>query len=219
MKILFDFLTELRENNNREWFNENRKHYNEAKEQMIFLTDLMIQEIRKFDPEIAPMNAKDCLFRIFRDVRFSKDKSPYKTNMGSYIAPGGRKSTKAGYYIHIEPEASFLGGGVWCPQPDVLKAIRYEIFDNAEDFKNIINNKDFKNYYKNIEGDKLKLAPKGFDKEFEDIDLLKYKSYAFTTPLTDDLLLGSDLVDFSIDAFKKLHMANKYINTALEKWL
>ena len=219
MKAILDFLSDLQQNNTREWFDENRKRYEKSKEQMLFFTELMIQEIRKFDPDIPMMNPKDCLFRIFRDVRFSNDKSPYKTNMGSFIAAGGRKSDRAGYYIHLEPGGSFLGGGVWCPQPEPLKAIRYEIVDNAQDFKSIINDPNFSKYYKNIEGEKLKTAPKGFDKEFTDIDLLKYKSYAFTTPIRDEQIIGPDFIDFAISAFKELHKANQFINTALAKYL
>lgn len=219
MKVILDFLKDLNHNNNKEWFDENRKRYEEAKNQMLFFTDLMIQEIRKFDSDLPPMNAKDCLFRIFRDVRFSKNKLPYKTNMGSFIAAGGRKSIRAGYYIHIDAESSFLGGGVWCPQPEPLKAIRSEIYDNAEDFKAVINDRKFVNYYKVIEGDRLKMAPKGFDKEFSDIDLLKYKSYAFTTPLSEEQLLSEGLIDYSVNAFEELYKANRYLNTALDNWL
>ena len=219
MKVLFEFLSDIRDNNNREWFLENRKRYEESKEQMLFFTELMIQEIRKFDSEIPMMSPKDCLFRIFRDVRFSKDKLPYKTHMGSFIAAGGRKSMRAGYYIHIEPGNSFLGGGIWCPQPDPLRAIRSEILDNAEDFKKIIEDKEFSKYYKMIEGDKLKMAPKGFDKNFEDIELLKYKSYAFGSQIGDSRILNENFAEYSVSAFEELYKANRFLNSSLDKWL
>src|SRR6056297_2224221 len=103
MEQVLQFLQELSDNNNRAWFNENRKRYEESREKILFLTDIFINEIRKFDPGIPPISPKDCMFRIFRDVRFSKDKRPYKTNFGSFIAKGGRKSENAGYYFHIEP--------------------------------------------------------------------------------------------------------------------
>ncbi len=219
MKVLLEFLSDLRDNNNREWFLENRKRYEESKEQMLFFTELMIQEIRKFDSEIPMLSPKDCLFRIFRDVRFSKDKSPYKTHMGSFIAAGGRKSTRAGYYIHIEPGNSFLGGGIWCPQPEPLRAIRSEIMDNAEDFKKIMEDKEFRKYYKMIEGDKLKMAPKGFDKNFKDIELLKYKSYAFGSQIGDKRILNEKFAEYSVNAFKELYKANRFLNISLDKWL
>ncbi len=219
MKTLLDFLTDLRTNNNKEWFDANRNRYEEGKGQMLFFTEIMIQEIRKFDNEIPPIGPKDCLFRIFRDVRFSNDKRPYKTQMGSFIANGGRKSMHAGYYIHIEPGNSFLGGGIWCPPAEPLRAIRQEIYDNPEGLKEVINDPDFNKYYKTIEGEKLKTTPKGFDKDFEDIDLLRYKSYAFGTPVSDNQILDENFVEYAVDAFRELQKVNNFLNSALEKWL
>jgi uncharacterized protein (TIGR02453 family) len=218
MQTLIAFLKELKLNNNKEWFNDNRKRYEASKEQMLFFTELMIREINKFDPDIPMISPKDCLFRIFRDTRFSNDKAPYKTNMGSFIARDGRKSPRAGYYIHIEPGNSFLGGGIWCPQPEPLRAIRSEIYDNTEGFKEVIDDKNFKRYYAAIEGEKLKTAPKGFPKDFEDIALLRYKSYAFGHPVNDHTILGEDFVGVAVDAFKELYKANRFLNSSLDKW-
>jgi len=217
MQTLLHFLTELKENNNKDWFNENRKAYDASKEQMLFFTEIMIQELRKMDQDIPALSAKDCLFRIFRDVRFSNDKSPYKTNMGSFIAPGGRKSDLAGYYVHFEPGASFIGGGVWCPAPDVLRAIRMEIYEHPDGFKEVLHDDDFKEYFTEIMGEKLKTAPKGFDKEFEDIDLLRYKSYAFGYSLTDEQVLSADLVELAVSVFRQLSHMNRFLNDAIEK--
>ena len=139
--------------------------------------------------------------------------------MGSFVAAGGRKSMRAGYYIHIEPGNSFLGGGIWRPQPEPLRAIRYEILDNAEDFKSIIKDKEFNKYYKMIEGDKLKLAPKGFDKNFKDIELLKYKSYAFGSQIEDSRILSEKFAEYSVNAFKELYKANRFLNSSMDKWL
>jgi len=217
MQTLLQFLNELKENNNKEWFNENRKAYDASKEQMLFFTEIMIQELRKMDSDIPALSAKDCLFRIFRDVRFSNDKSPYKTNMGSFIAPGGRKSDLAGYYVHFEPGASFIGGGVWCPAADVLRAIRMEIYEHPDGFKEVLYDNDFKEYFTEIMGEKLKTAPKGFDKEFEDIDLLRYKSYAFGYSLTDEQVLSADLVELAVSVFRQLSHMNRFLNDAIEK--
>lgn len=219
MKTVLNFLNELKKNNTKEWFNENRKRYEESREKMLFFTELMIQEVSKFDDEIKILNPKDCFFRIFRDVRFSKDKTPYKTNMGSFITRDGRKGHRAGYYIHIEPENSFVGGGVWCPMPEPLKAVRSEIYDNADGFKEVINDKSFKNYYSEIMGEQLKTAPKGFPKDFEDIELLRHKSYAFGHELTDKVVKGDDFVLKVVEAFKELHKANRYMNVAMDKWM
>ncbi|MGV8092039.1 MAG: DUF2461 domain-containing protein [Mangrovibacterium sp.] len=219
MKTLMNFLTDLNRNNNREWFNDNHQRYEESLDQMLFFTGIMIQEIRKFDPEIPLMSPKECLFRIYRDVRFSNDKRPYKTHMGSYIAPGGRKSNRAGYYLHIQPGNSLIAGGIWYPDTEPLRALRMEIQDNTEEFKEILNNEKFRQYYPVIEGEKLKTAPKGFDKDFKDIELLRYKSYSFSTSLSDNQVLNGDFVDFSVDACKALYPMNRFLNAALDKWL
>ncbi|WP_423129327.1 DUF2461 domain-containing protein [Gaoshiqia sp. Z1-71] len=218
METLLEFLTALLKNNNKEWFDDNRSRYEENRDKMLFLTEILIGEIRKFDPDIPMISPKECLFRIFRDVRFSNDKTPYKTHFGSFIANGGRKSLRAGYYVHIEPGNSFLGGGIWCPPAEQLKAIRFEIVDHADGLKEILNDRDFKNYFSGIEGEKLKTAPKGFDKDFGDVDLLKYKSYTFGIPVSDKQLLNGDLVDYSVKVFRELYKANRFLNAALDKW-
>lgn len=217
MQAILQFLNGLKENNTKEWFNDHRKDYETAKDQMLFFTEIMIQEIRKFDHDIPMMSPKDCLFRIFRDVRFSNDKSPYKTNMGSFIAKGGRKSEFGGYYVHFEPGASFIGGGVWCPEPDVLRSIRQEIYEHPEGFKEVLLDEDFRNCFPEIMGEKLKTAPKGFDKEFADIDLLKYKSYAFGHSLADGDVLSADLVDKAVDILHQLGYMNRFLNDAILK--
>lgn len=217
MQAIFDFLTGLRTNNTKEWFNDNRKAYETAKEQMLFFTEIMIQEIHRFDPTIPMMSPKDCLFRIFRDVRFSNDKSPYKTNMGSFIARGGRKSELAGYYLHFEPGASFVGGGVWCPEADILRAIRQEIYEHPDSFKEIVDDDDFKRVFPEIMGEQLKTAPKGFDKDFADVALLRYKSYAFGNSMTDRQVLSPDLVDHAVGVFRQLSHVNAFLNEAIEK--
>ena len=128
MKEILKFLELLSGNNNREWFEANKPMYQSAKSLYETLITNTITGIGAFDSSIGHPLAKDCLFRIFRDVRFSKDKAPYKTNFGAFIASGGRKSPKSGYYIHIEPEKSFIGGGIYMPQPDVLKKLRQEVY-------------------------------------------------------------------------------------------
>ncbi len=219
MEQVLKFLTELRKNNNKEWFDENRDWYQESRKKMIFLTELINHEIAKFDAGIGIQDPKNCVFRIFRDVRFSNDKTPYKTNMGSFIAPGGRKSTSAGYYLHIEPGSSFVGGGSYHPPADALKAIRTEIFDNSEDFKALVYSDKFLKVYPNMYDDKLKTAPKGFPKDFQDIDLLKYKSFAFTSVLNDSDVMSDSYVEKVVERMKALYPVNRFLNTALEKWM
>lgn len=217
MEKVIQFLQDLAVNNNREWFNENRKRYEECRNKVLFLTEVLNNEIAKFDPNVPPMNPKDCMFRIFRDIRFSKNKQPYKTNFGSFIAKGGRKSNNAGYYFHIEPERSFIGGGVYRPEADSLKAIRLYIEQHADEFVQIMNDKNFKKYFPVLYDDKLKTAPKGFPKDHKHIDILRYKSFAFSHEVDNKVLTGSEFIAYAVDAYKQLYKMNAFLNEALKK--
>ncbi len=216
MLQVIQFLQELSENNNRQWFQNNKKRYDESREKVLFITDVLINEIRKFDPDIPLLEPKDCLFRIFRDVRFSNDKRPYKTNFGSFIAKGGRKSSYAGYYFHIEPNTSFIGGGIYMPDAEHLKAIREYIAENGEEFSNLINNAKFKKVFPEMMDDKLKTAPKGFSPDHEYIDLLRYKSFAFSSQLSKSEILADTYIEQLVQSFKTLQPVNRFLNDALE---
>lgn len=210
---IFQFLEELALNNDRDWFNSNKGHYLEAKEQFDSFINQLIPAIRSFDPLIDLITAKDCTFRIYRDVRFSKDKSPYKTNIGAYISRGGKSSPFAGYYVHIQPGQSFLAGGVYMPQAEVLKKIREEIYYNIEEFKAIIYDKAFVRTFDQID-DPLKLTrpPKGFPPDFQDIDLLKFKSYAVMHRVEDQVVLQENYLDYAVNIFKVLYPLNNFFN-------
>ncbi|GAB1451534.1 DUF2461 domain-containing protein [Draconibacterium sp.] len=216
MLQVLQFLEDLSKNNNREWFQKNKKRYDESREKILFLTEVLINELREFDSDIPALEPKDCIFRIYRDVRFSNNKSPYKTNFGSFIAKGGRKSVYAGYYFHIEPNGCFVGGGVYMPAAETLKAIREYIAENGEEFLTIINNKDFKKFYPEMIDDKLKTSPKGFSAEHEFIDLLRYKSFAFSSQLNKSQILADDFIQYLVESFKILHPVNRFLNEAIE---
>jgi uncharacterized protein (TIGR02453 family) len=215
MKDVLQFLRELAKNNNREWFEANKNWYQESRGKVLFVTDVIINEIRGFDEDMPLPDPKDCLFRIFRDVRFSHDKRPYKTNFGSFIAKGGRKGEDAGYYFHIEPGASFAGGGLYMPAAEPLRAVREHISRNAEAFLDIINQPGFKAVYPEMYDHRLKTAPKGFPKDHEYIHLLRYKSFVFSAPLKDDDIANGKFIEKSIAAFKQLHPVNVFLNEAL----
>ena len=219
MQDVLNFLSQLKENNNKEWFDQNREWYQACRNKVAFLTELILHEISKFDDEIGAQDPKDCIFRIYRDVRFSNDKTPYKTHFGVYIVKGGRKSVNAGYYLHIEPGGSFVGGGIWSPPADALKAIRTEIFDHPEEFKSLIQSNHFREMFTGMYDDKLKTAPKGFPKDYADMELLKYKSYAFDAPVSDSVVLSELFVEKIIAFMSQLYPVNRFLNGALEKWL
>ena len=216
MLQVVQFLQELSENNNREWFQNNKKRYDESREKVLFITDVLINEIRKFDSDIPSLEPKDCMFRIFRDVRFSNDKRPYKTNFGSFIAKGGRKSIYAGYYFHIEPDGSFIGGGIYMPAAEQLKAIREYIDENGEEFSGLINNAKFKKVFPEMMDDKLKTSPKGFSPDHEFIDLLRYKSFAFSSRISQSEILADTYIEQLVHSFKILQPVNRFLNEALK---
>ena len=214
------FLKQLAKNNNKEWFDANRKKYEAAKEDHLQLVQKILNEFSKTDTSLSSLAAKDCLFRINRDIRFSKDKSPYKTNFGAYINANGRKSMHAGYYLHIQPGESFVGGGLYQPDATALKKVRQEIDYNFDEFKSIISNKKFKAVYsKGISKDEdlsLSRPPKGYDEINPAIEYIKLKSFIAMTPLTDAELTEKKFVATVVKAFEALHPVILFLNKALE---
>ena len=211
-----DFLKLLVVNNNREWFNDNKELYLEAKVLFEEFIQAQIIEISKFDPQVKDLQVKDASFRIYRDVRFSKDKTPYKIHFSAYMAKGGRKSPYAGYYTHIEPDANLIAGGLHHPHKDILKAVRTKIYENPDAFKRIIEKAEFKKLFPKMYGERLKTAPKGFAKDFPDIELIQPKSYDFFKLLSDGDILKDEYFDESLDAFKIFLPLSKYFNEIIK---
>lgn len=190
-KETLDFLKKLDENNDRAWFQANKKLFDSAQDNVTAITGYLIGEIGKFDDAVADIDPKSCVFRIYRDVRFSKDKSPYKTNLGTYISPGGRKSMQPGYYFHIEPGASFVAAGKHLPDgPETLK-IRSAIAANTSEFLKIVEEKSYRGFFGEMRGDRLKNAPKGFDPDHKAVEYLKLKEFMAFAELHDDKQLTS----------------------------
>jgi uncharacterized protein (TIGR02453 family) len=207
------FIRDLKQNNNRDWFHANRERYDEARNEFYVLVEDLVNELGLMDADLGAVDSRKAVFRINRDVRFSKDKSPYKTNFGAFIVKGGKKSGNAGYYFHMEPGNSFAGGGVYHPMPEILKSIRSEIYDNADEFNGIIKGKDFYDHFGDLwDGDMLKTPPKGFPKEFKYIDLLRYKSYTVWRNFSDKLLVGDELKKEILKVFQLMVPFNRFIN-------
>lgn len=217
METVLKFLKQLSKNNHKEWFDANRKTYEAVKAEFENIVKSIIDKSSLFDKDLAGLEAKKCLFRINRDVRFSKDKSPYKLNMGASINPGGKKDMGAGYYIHIEPGKSFLAGGCYMPPPDVLANIRQEIDYNTADFKKILNAKDFKTYFGALsdESDKLKTAPKGYPKDHPELGLLQHKHYIVMHHLTDEQVLDKNFPTYAAKVFKAMFPLNTFIRNCI----
>jgi uncharacterized protein (TIGR02453 family) len=217
-KETFKFLRELKLNNNKEWFDSNRTTYAQLRKEFEDFITLVIGEIGKFDWKAAQTTAKASLFRINRDTRFSNNKLPYKTNFGAFIALGGRKGINAGYYVHVEPGECFLAGGIYMPSAPMLRAIRKEIYDNIQEFREIIQSRDFIKHFKGRFGDDpLKSAPKGFPKDFPDMDFLKYKSYTVFKNEPDSSYQKPGFIAEVTEVFRAMAPFNNFLNQAVEE--
>ncbi len=214
------FLKDLTKNNNKPWFDKNRPVYEDAKTDFTTFIQAVIDKHGKKDDSIKDLKAKECVFRINRDVRFAKDKSPYKNNFGASINRGGKKSVYAGYYFHCQPGESFVGGGLWMPLPPDLKKVRQEIDYCFAEFNKILAAKKFKAVYGSIhQTDDLRLVkvPQGFDKDNPAAAYIKLKSFLALKKLTDKDLLSADLAKITLEAFDALQPLLLFLNRALEE--
>lgn len=212
------FLKDLHRNNNKPWFDANRKSYENAKEDVAEMVEGLIKAITVFEPGMSILKAKDCTFRINRDVRFSKDKHPYKNNMGAYFSSGGKKAEMAGYYLHVEPGKSFAGGGFYNPMPPSLARIRQEIDYNHDEWMKIINEKKFKGHFPNGLADigSLVRPPKGYDENNPAISFLKMKGFIVTTPISDTELQDKQLIKKVTRIFESMQPMVTFLNRAIE---
>ena len=211
------FLKGLHKNNNRDWFLANKEKYELAKANYLEFVDQVLKGIQKFDPSLSELEPKQCVFRINRDVRFSKNKDPYKTNFGASFTKGAKKIQTAGYYFHLEPGASFVGGGLWMPQAPELGKVRQEIDYCYKEFTSILTNKKFKSIFGDIDQDaKLTRPPKGYDVDNPAIELLKLKSFTAITPLSDTEVLDKNIVKKVLSVFDTMYPFVTFLNRALE---
>ncbi len=217
-KSTLAFLTKIKTNNNRDWFEKNKGLYITAKEDVEKSIDEIINGIRKFDKRIpADLAAKKCVFRIYRDVRFSKDKRPYKNNLGASIGPGGKKDVSPGYYIHVQPGASFVAGGMWMPEAPNLHKIRQEIDYNLKEFQKITNDKTFKKVFGTLSTeDSLVNAPKGYAKDHPAMEVLKLKSFIVVADLKDKDVLSKDYAKKVIAICKVMQPLNTFLQRAID---
>ena len=214
------FLKELKKNNSKTWFDNHKGKYLSAKNDFENFVQEIIVKISAFDDDIKELQPKSCTFRINRDIRFSKDKTPYKTNMGASFNRGGKKSIFAGYYFHLEPGGkSFVGGGLWMPEPIALKKLRQEIDYCFPEFKKIITSPSFKKQYPGLEMDETQMlvnVPKGYEKDNPAAAFLKLKSFVATKDIPDTLLLKEDLLNEVDLAFRALMPLVKFMNRSME---
>ncbi|MDR3328820.1 MAG: DUF2461 domain-containing protein [Prevotellaceae bacterium] len=211
------FLRQLRRNNNREWFNGHKEAYLAAKADVEQLAMQLVAGIGEFDGSVRGLEPKDCLFRIYRDARFSHGEPPYKTNLGVVVQRGGKKTNYACYYVHVEPGGCFLSGGIYMPQPPVLKAIRQSIAVNFDELGGIVGERSFKKYFSAIvDNNKLVKVPQGFDKSSPAAEFLKQKDFHVMRSVDDGDLCSPGFLKQALAAFKALTPLNHFFNEAIE---
>ncbi len=217
MKSILPFLRELSNNNNKTWFDTNRPQYEQAKQELLELIQEVITQCSLFDESLSSIQPKDSIFRINRDVRFSHDKSPYKSNMAFELSAHGKKAKNASYYVHIQPDQSFIAGGIYGPEKDVLQAIRQEIDYNFSDFDRIIKNTTFqKNFGGLSEEGRLNRAPKGYSEDNQAINYLKNRNFIAIKKLKEEIFLNEKLLIREIsEAFESLYPFITFLNTSL----
>lgn len=218
-KEAIQFLEDLKANNSTEWMHANKKRYETYKKDYQALIASVLAEIKPLDPSLEPLEVKNCTFRINRDIRFSKDKSPYKTNMGIWMTTNKTRKNSPGYYIHFEKGKCFIGGGVWCPDADELKKIRREIAFFHDDLEHIVQDATFKKEFGAFdieEGNVLKSAPKGYDANHPAIEFLKLKSFTISQAIDEKGFTQKDFAKKIVQKLILMKPVNDFLNRALE---
>ncbi|KAA6336555.1 hypothetical protein EZS27_015300 [termite gut metagenome] len=218
ISLIFCFLKELAANNNREWFNSRRGEYEKVQVEFENFLTIVISRISLFDETVKGIQAKDCTYRIYRDTRFSSDKTPYKTHIGGYINAKGKKSDHCGYYVHLEPSNCLLAGGSICMPSNLLKAVRQAIYENIDEYISIVEDSAFKRYFPVIGENFLKTAPKGFPKDIKYIDYLKCKDYSCSYSVADEFFLASEaeILDNMESTFRQLKRFMDFLNYTID---
>jgi uncharacterized protein (TIGR02453 family) len=215
-KQTLTFFKNLKKNNNRQWFLENKPKYTDAKDDISDFAEKLIAALVKHNKRLGGLTAKDCIFRIFRDVRFSKDKTPYKTHSGVVVAEGGRKSELAGFYIQFAPGKCFIAGGCWSPDGPAIRKIRQEIDYNYNDFKKIVKSKKFKANFGELIDNRLKTTPKGYSVDNPAIDDLRQKRFIVSKNIGDKIVTGDQLITECVESYKAMLPLIQFLNTGLE---
>ena len=217
--LIFDFLKKLAANNNREWFKAHRETYDAVVSEVEALASILIARISFFEPAVMRLEPKDCMHRISRDIRFSKDKSPYKNHIGIFVNPKGKKSLHCGYYLHFEPGNCMIAGGGWCPTTEMLRALRQSIADNIDEFKDIVTEPTFRSNFPTIGMERLKTAPKGFPKDFPYMEYLQPKDYIIWRSVPDSFFSEPDFIDQTVKAFEAMKPYHDFLNYTIDEFV
>lgn len=216
MRPYLSFLKALSVNNSKEWMDAHKPEFLELRKEFLLDVEAILKGLTEWEPELLAFKPKDCVFRQNRDVRFSANKMPYKTNLAAYFSPTGKKSEGPGYYLHITPGASFIGGGVYHPMSETLKKIRSEIDYSGDELKQIESNPAFSALFGKIDGEKLKTSPRDYEADHEYIDYLRLKSFIVHAPIADKEIESGNFINLALAGFKVIKPLNDFLARAIE---
>jgi len=216
-EVIFRFLKDINIHNDRDWFKEHKDEYESARIEFENFLAQIIARISLFDESVRNVQPGDCTYRIYRDLRFSQDKSPYKRHIGGYINPKGKKSAHSGYYIHLEPNNCMLCSGSICVTNEMQKALRLAVYDNMDEFRAIVEDPAFSRFFLTIGFEKMKMAPKGYPKDYPYIDYLKCKDYSCCMNVADSFFYKPDLLDTLDEVFKQMKRLNDFVNITIDE--
>ncbi|MBQ7448567.1 MAG: DUF2461 domain-containing protein [Paludibacteraceae bacterium] len=218
-ELIFPFLQELSENNNREWFHQNKPRYEQMMQEIELFVNQWLEQISTLEPYATTLTPKDCIWRIYRDIRFSPDKRPYKHWVGCWIAKnGGKKSPYGGYYVHFQPNACMFAAGIWGPEPNLLKALRQSVYDNYEEVEDIFAEPAFHKLFKDFDTEwMLKRVPNGYPQDWLHSDWLKHKNYTISCPITEKQVANKNFVSHVIDLCQTAKPINEFLNYTVDE--
>lgn len=218
MNDILKFLKEIKVNNNREWFNANKEWYKEVRREAESICNELIMAITEVDDEASNLQPNDCMYRIYRDTRFSADKTPYKTHIGIFVNPPfGKKSLTCGYYLHLEPGNCFFCAGTIGLPTKTIQAIRQSIYDDIDEYREIVENEEFRKYFPKLGDNFLKTAPKGFPKDWKYIDYIRPRDFMAWGDLSDKEISDSKLIDKLRPAIRQAKLFNDFINFTIRE--
>lgn len=216
---ILDYLRRLAANNNREWFNDNKSEYKACLAEFETFVQAWIDHMTTLDPTLQVLTPKDCIWRIYRDTRFSHDKTPYKDHFGAFIARhGGKKSQWAGWYLHLQPGACMFASGMWCPEPDVLKRVRTALYDNWDEMEELMQAPLFRKYFQDFDYDyTLKKVPAGFPADAPHAEWLKLKTYSLSCSISDNDTATKDFMERLMEMCEAAKPINDFLNYTFEE--
>lgn len=217
MRPYLKFLSELANHNSKEWMDANKKWYLECRGEFLEDVQVILKGLSEWEPAFEVFQPKDCVFRQNRDIRFSANKAPYKVNFAAYFSPKGKKSEGPGYYIHIQPGESFIGGGIWNPMGETLKKIRKEIDYSGAEMEQILAESNFNKTFGELRGDKLKTSPREYEADHPYIELLRMKSFTVMTSLTDTQIDNGQFIQLALKKFKVMRRFQEFLTKAVEE--